>query len=233
MPKLTDKPVRRRPPRRFFDCELACSRAPVGDVLGHRRAEDRGLLRDRGDALAQVLWIDRLDVDAIDKDLALVDIVKAHDELEYGRLAGPGGADDGDPFARRDREIEVFQDTNVGRARIREGDTPEFDRAARRRRHERGLRRRDDARLDGEKLGDPPRRTGGGGDFVPHLRQFAERGRAEHGEKHELRQQSAAHAPRQHVARAEPQHEHDAAESERHRNRDEEGTVAAASRAAP
>ena len=87
-----------------------------------------------------------------------------------------------------------------------------------------GLRRRDDARLDGQKFGDPPRRTGGGGDLVPHLRQFAERGRAKHGEQHELRQQSAAHAPRQHVARAEPQHEHDAAESERNRNRDQEGT---------
>ena len=78
--------------------------------------------------------------------------------------------------------------------------------------------------LDGQKLGDPPRRTGSGGDFVPNLRQFAERSRAKHGEKHELRQKSPAHAPRQHVAGAEPQHEHDAAESERNRNRNEEGT---------
>ena len=54
--------------------------------------------------------------------------------------------------------------------------------------------------------------------------EFAERGRAEHGEQHELRQQAAAHAPRQHVARAEPQHEHHAAERQRHRDRDEEAS---------
>ena len=76
--------------------------------------------------------------------------------------------------------------------------------------------------LDRQQFRDPPRRTRGGRDFVPHLRQFAERGCGEHGEQHELRQESAAHAARQHVARAEPQHEHHAAEGERHRNRDEE-----------
>src|SRR3984957_18741835 len=145
--------------RRFFDCELARLGAPIGNVFCDRRAENRSLLLDGRDALAQILWIDRLDVDAIDKDLALVGVVKAHDELKYGGLAGPGGADDGDPLARLDQETEVFQDTNVGRARIRESDMPEFDRAARRRRHARGLRRRDDARLDGQKLGGPTART--------------------------------------------------------------------------
>ena len=101
---------------------------------------------------------------------------------------------------------------------------PELNRPARRRRHKRGLRRRDDARRDGQKFGNSPRRTGGGGNLVPHLRQFTKRRRAKHGEQHELRQKSAAHPPREHVARAEPQNEHDAAESERNRNRDEERT---------
>ena len=121
-------------------------------------------------------------------------------------------------------EAQVIDDARIGRAWVSEGHAPEFDPPARRRRHRDWLDGRDDPRHDRQELGDPRRRTRSGGDFVPDLRQFAERGRAEHGEQHELRQQAAAHAPRQHVARAEPKHEHDAAESERDCDRDQERT---------
>ena len=73
------------------------------------------------DAGAQVLRIDRLHVDAVDEHLALIAIVETHDELKHGRLAGARGADDGDPFARRDREAEVVDDARVRRARVSEG----------------------------------------------------------------------------------------------------------------
>ena len=55
----------------------------------------------------------------------------------------------------------------------------------------------------------------------------------EHGEQHELRQEAAAHPPGEHVARAEPQDDDDAAEGERDGDRDQNAPVtAAASRAA-
>ncbi len=69
--ELTDKPVRRRPPRGGLDRGLADVSAPIGDVLGNRRAEDRSLLRHGSNALAQILGIDRLHIDPVDQDLAV------------------------------------------------------------------------------------------------------------------------------------------------------------------
>ena len=96
------------------------------------------------------------------------------------------------------------------------------DFAARRRRPLRGILGRNNLGLDREKLGDAPRGAGGRGDFVPHLRELAKRSRGEYGKQHELREQAAAHASREHVVGAEPQHADDAEERQRDGNRDEE-----------
>ncbi len=49
-----------------------------------------------------------------------------------------------------------------------------------------------------------------------------ERARAEHGEQHELRQRAPGHPVGDHLARAEPEHDDDAAESEKERGRGDE-----------
>ena len=73
---------------------------------------------------------------------------------------------------------------------------------------------RDDAGLDRHDLADPPGGAGRLRDLVPHFRQLPERARAEHGEQHELRQRASGHPVRDHLLRAEPEHDDHAAESE-------------------
>ena len=84
------------------------------------------------------------------------------------------------------------------------------------------LRGRDDARLDRHDLADA---SGGARrlrDLVPHFRQLSERAGAEHGEQDELRQRAASHLAGDHLLRAEPKHDDDAAESEEKRGRGDE-----------
>ena len=81
------------------------------------------------------------------------------------------------------------------------------------------LRGRDDTRLDRHDLADAARRARRLRHLVPHFRQLSERAGAEHGEQDELRQRAAGHAAGDHLLRAEPKHDDDAAESEEDRSR--------------
>ena len=137
-------------------------------------------------------------------------------------LARARRPDQRDPLARPDGEGQVLHRRRLRRAGIGEGHALEGDRATRRLGHRRRPRGRDDQRRDGEQFGDPSRRPGRRRHLAPHLRQFPERGRGQHCEQDELGQEPAAHLARQHVMRAKPQHEDDAAEGERHGDRDQE-----------
>ena len=85
------------------------------------------------------------------------------------------------------------------------------------------LRGRNDARLDRHDLADAARRARGLRDLVPHFRQLSERAGAEHGEQHELRQRPAGHPAGDHLLRAEPKHDDDAAESKEKRGGGDDG----------
>ena len=102
-------------------------------------------------------------------------------------------------------------------ARIAEIHRIERELAAHGARERKRLGRRGDARLDGQELADARGGPGGLRNLVPHFRQLPERAGAEHRVEDELQQRSARHAAGDHVLRAEPQHDDDAAEGEEQR----------------
>ena len=158
------------------------------------------------------------DVDAVERDRAARGIVEPQRELEQRRLARAGRADDGDDLAGRDAEAHVAQGRRRLRARDRRSETSR--KASSPRTGFAQLERlsgRDDARLDRHDLADAPGGAGGLRDLVPDFRQLAERAGAEHGEQHELRQRASGHPVSDHVLRAEPKHDDDAAEGEEER----------------
>lgn len=75
--------------------------------------EERCVLRHDSDRLSQRLELDVLDVLPINRDAAAAGVVEAEEEAEHGRLSAPTRADDGDLFARGDREGDVLEDWSI------------------------------------------------------------------------------------------------------------------------
>ena len=102
--------------------------------------------------MADLLGRQIADVDIVDQDLALLDVIIAPDQVEDGRLARAGGADEGDLFPRVDDKAHVAQ--NVLLSFVGEPDVAELDLAAHRRQLDRMLRLEDRVLFveDGEDL---------------------------------------------------------------------------------
>ena len=163
---------------------------------------------------AQVRGIERFDVDPVIQDAAELRIVEAQQQLEQGGLAAAGWADDGDRLARCDLEREIVQRALLAPRRIGKDDALEGHRALRRGRQRDDGGRRNDDRLDREKLADATGRARRHGNFVPHFAELPERAGTENGIKNELRQLAAAHAPEQDIVGPKPQHADDAGKDE-------------------
>ena len=90
--------------------------------------EQRDVLRNRADLLAQALLRDPGDVLAVDQDAAGVDIVEPLQQGEDRRFAAARFADQSDALASLDAQAEIIED--LGAAGVSEADTVEDDAAA-------------------------------------------------------------------------------------------------------
>ena len=95
--------------RRFHDLFAGGAGLAVGDVLGHRAAEQIHVLLHDADILPQAFQGDMADVLPIDQDAAAGHLVEAGDEVAQGGLAAARRADQRQPFARPDIQADVVQ----------------------------------------------------------------------------------------------------------------------------
>ena len=126
-------------------------------------------------------------------------------------------------LAGLDRKRQPVEHRRVGARRIGKAHVAERDLAARRLRQGHRPSRRLDLRLDCQNFEQP---LGGARrlrDLAPHLAQFAQTAGGEHRVEHELRQPAGGDVARQHVLRADPQHQHDAGEHQEDRDRSQHG----------
>jgi len=79
------------------------------DVLGDVAGEEEGILQDDAEAAAEGEEVLLADVDAVDEDLAKLDVVEAHHERGEGGFAGTGVADDGGGLVGVDGEGDVAE----------------------------------------------------------------------------------------------------------------------------
>ena len=104
------------------------------DVGFERAGEEERVLQHDAELAAQFLHVQFANVDAVEQDLAALDVVEAQQELNGGGFAGAGVADDGDGLTGLDAEGDVAQDpivfAGIGAAVIGEPDVAKFDFAA-------------------------------------------------------------------------------------------------------
>ena len=104
-----DEVVRARRLRRPHDVEVACSRAPVSDVLPDTGRKQHGLLEDDGELVPQVGEAVVAQVHAVEEDGAGRRVVEAGQETHEGRLPGSSRPHDRDARAGRHCERDVVQ----------------------------------------------------------------------------------------------------------------------------
>src|SRR5438552_11089491 len=88
--------------RGLADLIIARIRAAEADVLGDRLGEEKRLLRDHSDPVAQLTQPNRLHGLAIDENGSRRRLERARDEREQRRLAAAGASDDADRLAVSD-----------------------------------------------------------------------------------------------------------------------------------
>jgi hypothetical protein len=101
------KIVRVRLPRRGDHRFVGRIGPAVTNVLADRAVQQRRILRDHADLLAQALLRRQRDVLPVNQDAPALDVVEAQHEIDQRRLAGAGTPDQTDLFARLDRQREV------------------------------------------------------------------------------------------------------------------------------
>ena len=114
-------------PGRLDHLRLVGLRLPVGDVVAHRALEQVDVLADQADGAAQRGEAHRIDRLAVDTYAPGVRVVEAQQQLDQGRLAGAGGAHQGQGMARRHLEADVLHAPSA--LRVTEAHAREADRA--------------------------------------------------------------------------------------------------------
>src|SRR4029077_10328468 len=96
--------------------------------------EEEGVLKNDAEQAAEVLQIDFADVDAVEEDLAALNVVEAWEERDESGLSGASVADDGEGLAGLDAEGDITEDpivfAGIGNGAIAEPNIAEFDFAA-------------------------------------------------------------------------------------------------------
>ena len=103
--------------------------ATVENVLPQRAVEEEGFLRDNRDLVAQLVQRDVADIVLVDRDLAGGALVEPGQEIDQGRLARAGGADQRDHLAGlrgqgnvlEDRALVVVAEFNAGVFHVADG----------------------------------------------------------------------------------------------------------------
>ena len=98
---------------RRLDLLQARLRPPEGDVLADAAGEEEALLGDDPELAPQRPLLDAAQVVAVDQHPALLRVVEAGDQLGEGRLAGAGGADQGQGLPGRHVQVDVAQRPGV------------------------------------------------------------------------------------------------------------------------
>ena len=81
--------------RRGDDLFIGGVEAAVTDVVRHRAGKEEGILEHDAEGAAEIGLFDLVDVDAVVADFAVLNIVKAVDQVGNGGFPRPGGADKG------------------------------------------------------------------------------------------------------------------------------------------
>ena len=98
---------------------------PQDDVAADSTREEENVLQHLAEVTAEGGDLDFADVDAVDQNLALLELVVAADEGEDGALARAGGADEGHGLAGLHMEGNALQHPLAGD--VAEPDVPELD----------------------------------------------------------------------------------------------------------
>src|SRR5260370_5484954 len=104
------------------------------DVGFDGAGEEEGVVKNDAEKAAQVLEIDFADVNAVEQDLAALNVVEAKEERDERGFAGAGVADNGEGLAGLDAEGDIAEDpivfARIGNGAITEPDVAKFDFAA-------------------------------------------------------------------------------------------------------
>ena len=109
----------------LFFCGIEFSET---DVFSYRSGKEMCILQNDAEGPTQVGFFDFIDIDAIIADLAVLDVVKAVDQVCDCRLTGPGGADKCDFLSRLRVQLYVVEYDLV--IRVAEVHAVEYDVAA-------------------------------------------------------------------------------------------------------
>ena len=88
-------------------------RMAIQYVVANRPVQQHVLLQDHPDLAAQTILCDLRDILPIDHDRAPLHVMKPQLQLEYGRFPGPGSADQADPLARPDCQVDMVQSAGL------------------------------------------------------------------------------------------------------------------------
>ena len=105
-----------------LDFVLAGALLAVGDVLGDGSREEHRLLRHEPELLAEPAHVEGADVDAVEEDAPLLRVVEALEERDHSRLAGAGGAAEGDHLPQLNLERVAVAHGHRGRHGVTKRD---------------------------------------------------------------------------------------------------------------
>ena len=133
------------------------------DVFAHGGVLHPGVLQDHADLGSQAGAREVADIVAVEADRPPVDVVEAHEQVDEGRLAAAGWADDRDALAGSHVEIEIADERAFGR--VGKAHVLDIDQSCR-------IGQDNRIRLVGQDLvlGQQVEEAGGAGDRVLQLR---------------------------------------------------------------
>ena len=120
---------------------LVRNAGPVVDkILADRALKHPGILQDHAEQAVHRLAAHILCGDTVDADVASVQIIEAHEQIDHRRLSGAGRTDDGDLLPRRNMGREIMDDRLLRVIGVAEADVVKLDLTAHRLRHGQILR---------------------------------------------------------------------------------------------
>jgi hypothetical protein len=94
-----DEIVRPKSLGRGYDGGIAGSGIAIAQIVAYSAAEEKRLLQDNTNLPAQVLLGEAADINTIDQDGTADDVIETCYQIDQGRLASAGMADDGQALA--------------------------------------------------------------------------------------------------------------------------------------
>ena len=95
---------------RCHDLFFACVRLGQADIVAHGGIFQPCILQDHAVLMAQAPARDGADIAAVDRDRAILHIVKTHEKIDERRLAAACRADDGDTLARLHGKAQILDE---------------------------------------------------------------------------------------------------------------------------